>query len=162
MNKTLARCALLTAIALILSLLENCIPIPLPGVKLGLANAVTLYLLLYHRPWEAFAVLIARLLLAALFSANPSSLLYAAAGGLLALLGCWTIKRLFPRGLSPIGLSMAGAALHHVGQLACALWITASPAVLQYLPWLLLCAIPSGAVTGLVCLMVYQRIKNHS
>lgn len=157
---TLTRCALLTAAALIISLLENFIPIPIPGVKLGLANAVSLYLLLYFRPREAFAVLVARLLLAALVSGNPSALLYSAAGGLLALGLTWALKhgRLF----SPIGLSMVGAAAHHIGQIACAALITGSTAIWAYLPILLLCSILTGAVTGSLCIMVYRKINKLS
>lgn len=157
---TLTRCALLTATALMISLLENFIPIPIPGVKLGLANAVSLYLLLYHRPREAFAVLLARLLLAALISGNPSAFLYSAAGGILALLISWVLKRF--SFFSPIGLSVAGAAAHHIGQLCCASLITGSPSILAYLPVMLLCSLLTGTLTGSLCIMVYRRIKNNS
>ena len=154
---TLTRCALLTSMALIISLLENFIPIPIPGVKLGIANAVSLYLLLYHRPIESFAVLTARLLLAALISGNPSSLLYSAAGGIPALLVCWLFHK--TKFFSPIGLSVAGAALHHVGQLTCAALITGSTSIIAYLPVMLLCSLVTGSVTGLICIFVYQRLK---
>ena len=154
---TLTRCALLTTVALIISLLENFIPIPIPGVKLGIANAVSLYLLLYYRPIESFAVLIARLLLAALISGNPSSLLYSAAGGLLALFVCWFLSK--RKAFSPIGLSVAGAALHHIGQLTCATLITGSSSIIAYLPVMLLCSLITGSVTGFLCIFVYQRMK---
>ena len=156
----LTRCALLTAAALIISLLENWIPIPVPGVKLGIANAVSLYLLLYHRPQEAFGVLSARLLLAALISGNPSALLYSAAGGFSALFLSWGLKQ-FPC-FSPIGLSVAGAATHHIGQLCCAALITGSSSVLSYLPVMLVCSIVTGILTGSLCILVYRRIKNNS
>lgn len=154
---TLTRCALLTAMALIISLLENFIPIPVPGVKLGIANAVSLYLLLYHRPSEAFAVLTARLLLAALIGGNPSSLLYSAVGGLLALTVCWLLHK--TKFFSPVGLSVAGAALHHVGQLISAAFITGSTSVIAYLPVMLLCSLFTGTITGLLCILIYKRIK---
>lgn len=153
----LTRCALLTATALIISLLENWIPIPVPGVKLGIANAVSLYLLLYHRPSEAFAVLTARLVLAALISGNPSSLLYSAAGGFLALAVCWALRK--TNWFSPIGLSVTGAALHHVGQLTAAALVTGSSSIIAYLPVMLLCSLVTGSITGLICILVYQRIK---
>ena len=157
---SLTRCALLTAAALIISLLENLIPLPVPGVKLGIANAVSLYLLLYHRPREAFGVLIARLLLAALISGNPSALLYSATGGIAALLLSWGLKRFSC--FSPIGLSVAGAATHHIGQLCCAALITGSSSILSYLPIMLICSVVTGIVTGSLCIMVYRRIKNNS
>lgn len=154
---TLTRCALLTAAALIISLLENFIPIPVPGVKLGIANAVSLYLLLYHRPSEAFAVLAARLLLSALISGNPLSLLYSAAGGLLSLFVCCLLRK--NKAFSPIGLSVAGAAMHHIGQLTCAALITGSSSILAYLPIMLLCSLVTGSITGSLCIFVCQRIK---
>ena len=157
---TLTRCALLTAAALIISLLENFIPIPVPGVKLGLANAVSLYLLLYHTPKEAWAVLTARLLLAALISGNPSMLLYSAAGGVLALLMTRGLKRFSC--FSPVGLSVAGAAVHHIGQLCYAALITGSASVLAYLPIMLLCSLVTGTLTGSLCIVVYRRINNNS
>lgn len=157
---TLTRCALLTAAALMISLLENFIPIPIPGVKLGLANAVSLYLLLYHRPREAFGVLLARLMLAALISGNPSALLYSAAGGICALLLSWGLKRFSC--FSPIGLSVAGAAAHHIGQLCCAALITGSASILAYLPIMLLCSLLTGTLTGSLCILVYRRIRNDS
>ena len=157
---TLTRCALLTAAALMISLLENFVPIPIPGVKLGLANAVSLYLLVYHKPREAFGVLCARLLLAALISGNPSALLYSAAGGLLALFLCMALRNC--KAISPIGLSIAGAASHHIGQLCCAALITGSSAILAYLPIMLLCSLVTGGLTGSLCIMVYRRIEKHS
>ena len=102
-------------------------------------------------------MLTARLLLAALIGGNPSALLYSAAGGLLALTVCWAMNK--TKFFSPVGLSVAGAALHHVGQLICASLITGSSSVIAYLPIMLLCSLVTGTVTGLLCILVYQRLK---
>ena len=88
-TKTLALCALLTALALGLSYVERLIPlgllIPLPGIKLGLANVVTLFALCFLGLGPAFAVLIARCFLGSLFAGSLSGLVFSLTGGLLAM-----------------------------------------------------------------------------
>jgi heptaprenyl diphosphate synthase len=72
----------------------------------------------------------------------------------------WGLKRFSC--FSPIGLSVAGAAVHHIGQLCCAALITGSSSVLAYLPIMLLCSLVTGTLTGSLCIVVYRRINNHS
>ena len=86
----LTLCAVLTAMALALSYLENFFPlslaIPLPGMKLGLANIVTLFALYALGPGQALLILVARCLLGALVGGNLSALAYSLTGGVLAFL----------------------------------------------------------------------------
>ena len=83
-TRRLALCAVLTALALGLSTLEGMFPvsllIPLPGIKLGLANIVTVYALYALGPASALAILLARCLLGAMFAGNPSALLFSRCG----------------------------------------------------------------------------------
>ena len=74
-TRTLCRLALLTGVALVLSYLEGLLPpvVPLPGVKLGLANLVTLFLLYRVGVAEAALVLAARILLSSLLFATPGA-----------------------------------------------------------------------------------------
>ena len=84
-TKQLTLCALLTAMALGLSYLENLFPvnlaIPLPGVKLGLANIVTLVALYLLGPRDAFAILIPRCVFGAVFGGGITGLLFSLTGG---------------------------------------------------------------------------------
>ena len=111
-------CAMLTALALGLSTLENLFPvtlfIPLPGVKLGLANIVTLYALYALGFPSALAILLVRCTLGALFAGNASALLFSLLGGLSALLVMALLSR--TKKLSIFGVSIAGAAAHNCGQ----------------------------------------------
>lgn len=83
--KTMTRMALLSAIALTIFWVEAQIPmpIPVPGVKLGLANVVTVYAVFSLGAWEAGGILLVRVLLGSLFSGQMMSLLYSAVGGVL-------------------------------------------------------------------------------
>ena len=93
--KTMTRMALLSAIALTIFWVEAQIPmpIPVPGVKLGLANVVTVYAVFSLGAWEAGGILLVRVLLGSLFSGQMMSLLYSAVGGVLALLTALGLKR---------------------------------------------------------------------
>ena len=121
-TKNLALCAVLTALALGLSALESLFPVslvvPLPGVKLGLANIVTVFALYELGAAPALVILLARCGLGSLFAGNASALLFSLLGGLTAMLVMIGLKRC--RRLSIYGVSIGGAAAHNVGQMAAA------------------------------------------
>ena len=138
-TKNLALCAVLTALALGLSTLENLFPVslvvPLPGVKLGLANIVTVFALYELGAVPALVILLARCGLGSLFAGNVSALLFSLLGGLTAMLVMIGLKRC--RRLSIYGVSVGGAAAHNVGQMAAAVITLGNTMVLGYLPFLL-------------------------
>ncbi len=160
-TKQLALCAVLTALALGLSTLENLFPItlliPLPGVKLGLANIVTVFVLYRLGPGPAFGVLISRCLLGSLFAGNASALLFSLLGGVTALGLMWLLSRL--RGLSVYGVSIGGAAGHNLGQMAAALITLGNGAVLGYLPVLLGVSLLTGTLTGFVTALLLRATE---
>lgn len=88
-TRKLTELALLATIALTIFLVELRIPnpIPIPGVKLGLANIVTVYAVYRYRPGEVLLLVMTRILLGAILGGNLMSLLYSMAGGLLCLTG---------------------------------------------------------------------------
>lgn len=145
----IALCAVLTALALGLSYMEHFLPltlwVPLPGIKLGLANVVTLLTLLLFGVTPALAVLLARCFLGALFAGSLSGLLFSLAGGLLALGTMALVRR---SGLSVYGISVCGAAAHQTGQVLTAVAVLRTASVLYYLPPLLLVGTVCGLLTG--------------
>ena len=161
-TKQLALCAVLTALALGLSVMENMFPvtavIPLPGVKLGLANIVTVFALYTLGSKNALSILIARCLLGSLFAGNFSALLFSLMGGILAMLVMIGLKQL--RGLSIFGVSIGGAAAHNVGQIGAAIITLGDTAVLGYLPVLLGVSLITGTVTGLVAALLFRAMQN--
>ena len=149
-TEKLTQCAVLTALALALSLLERALPltawIPLPGVKLGLGNIVTLVALLTLGAPYAAAILLLRAVLGSIFAGSITSLAYALAGGALALASMAIASR--SRRLSVYGVSILGAASHSVGQILAAAVLLGSGAVFSYLPLLLLVSVATGALVG--------------
>ncbi len=138
--------SLLATMALALYAVESALPpiVPIPGIKLGLANIITLVVLWKYSARDAFSVLLIRILLATMFFGQAISLLYSLSGGLLCLLAMLLVKRLL-HGHYLFLASMTGAVFHNLGQIAIAFLLTGVPAVLVYLPFLLL----SGLITGL-------------
>ncbi|NCC67723.1 MAG: Gx transporter family protein [Clostridia bacterium] len=158
--RRLTRCAVLTALSLALSAAESLVPIvvliPLPGLRLGLANLVTVYALCRLGKRDAFLIVLVRCILGALLGGNLSALAFSLSGGLLALL---SMSLLLPLGgLSLFGVSIAGAAAHNTGQIIAAIFVLGTAAPLVYLPALLLASILTGAVTGAVSILLVSRV----
>ncbi len=161
-TKQLTLCALLTAMALALSYLENLFPlalaIPIPGVKLGLANVVTLFALFALGPGEALLILLARCFLGSLFAGNVNALLFSLLGGLCAMGTMILLAR--RRGLSVYGVSVGGAAAHNCGQIAAAVLTLGSRAPLYYLPVLLAVSLLTGGLTGLAAACLFRGLRH--
>lgn len=161
-TKRLALCAVLTALALGLSTLENLFPIsllvPLPGVKLGLANIVTVFALYELGAVPALIILAARCLLGSLFAGNASALIFSLMGGVLAMLVMIGLKRI--SALSIYGVSIGGAAAHNIGQIGAAMITLGNTMVLGYLPLLLGVSLFTGALTGFVSALLFRAMKN--
>ena len=160
-TKKLALCAVLTALALGLSTLESLFPVsvlvPLPGIKLGLANIVTVFALYRLGAPFALAILVARCLLGAMFAGNVSALLFSLMGGVLAMLTMIVLRRV--RGLSVYGVSIAGAAAHNIGQICAAMVVLGGTAVLGYLPVLLGVSLITGTLTGFVASLLFRAMR---
>lgn len=151
-TRSLALCAILTALALGLSYMERFLPlqllVPLPGIKLGLANIVTLFALYILGSRSTFQILTIRCLLGALFGGGLTAFFFSITGGILAL-STMALARRLPF-LSIYGVSILGAAAHHVGQILVAVLLLRSVYIVAYLPFLLLVAIVTGFLTGAV------------
>ena len=150
--------SLFIAMAVVLSVLERWIPIqaviPIPGVKLGLANIVTLFVLFYADWTDAALVSVLRCLLAAFAFGGLSSLLFSLSGAVLALPAMILTKRFHPAWISVIGISVSGAAAHNLGQLGMAALTMKSTAVFGYLPVLSGAALLMGTLTALVAIQI--------
>ena len=156
--KRLAVLGLMTAVALILFTVEAQIPpiVPVPGVKIGLANIVTVFLVFAMGAKEGAAVLFCRVFLGAVFAGNLSTIFYSAAGGLGAILATIGLKRVLTLKQLWVAGSL-GAVAHSVGQMAAAIAITATPELIVYLPVLIVISILTGCFTGLCAQTLLNR-----
>ncbi len=156
--KKIALLGLLSAIALTIFMVEAQIPplLPIPGVKLGLSNIVTVFAVFFLGSREGALVLAVRIFLGAVFAGNFSTILYSAAGGLCAIAATVLLKKVLrPKQLWVSGVF--GAMAHSVGQMIAAIFIGGTPALLVYLPFMLVCSIVSGLFTGLCAQYLVSR-----
>lgn len=159
--RALAQSALLAAVALTIFVLEAQIPLPLPvpGLKLGLCNIVTLFALCrLGRGWS-LAIVLTRIVLGNLAMGQVMAMLYALAGGLLSFCVMALIFRRLGQSLLWVTGAFGGIA-HNLGQMTVAVLVTSTPALLAYLPVLLLCGILTGAFTGLCARLLCERLPN--
>ena len=156
-----AALGLFAAVALVLYIVESLIPsfIPIPGIKLGLANIVTLFLLIRFKPWEAGIVLLVRLVLAAAIAGQMISFLYSLAGGLLCLLSMYLLLIFTKKKWIPL-VSITGALFHNFGQLCVARLLLSSKYVWTYLPYLMLSGAVTGLLTGLICPFLHKKMPS--
>ena len=161
-TKQLTLCAVLTALALAFSYLENFFPlslaIPIPGIKLGLANIVTVFALYALGPAQALLILTGRCLLGAAFAGNMNALIFSLLGGFSAMLVMILLSK--SRHLSIYGVSIGGAAAHTCGQIAAACLTLGSMAPLYYLPILLGASLITGAVTGVAAACLFRVLAH--
>ena len=156
--KHLVTLALFTAMALTIFVIEAQIPVPvpIPGVKLGLANVITLVVLLRYRARDAVAVLLLRILLGSIFTGALVGMIYSLCGGLLCFAGMALLCRFLHRKHIWF-ISLIGAVLHNIGQMLVAVLI-AGKGMIFYLPFLMTAGCIAGAFTGLCAQLVLNRL----
>ena len=155
-----ARLALLTAIALTIFMAEAQIPAltTVPGVKLGLANIVTVYAVFALGPGDALLVLSGRVFLGAVFSGQPMTLIYSAAGGFLSWCALILLRKLLTRDQIWLASPVA-AVFHNLGQLLAAAAVLRSWSVLAWLPYLVIAAVLAGLFTGVAAQALLRRLE---
>ena len=158
-SRQAASYGLLIALAMVFGYIESLLPlpVPVPGMKIGLANLVTIVCLEFAGVRGAVWVTLLRVILTGLSFRNPYSMMYGLSGSFLSLAVMAAAKhyRLFSR----TGISILGGVFHNVGQLAFAAWILRSVAVFSYLPALLIAGAAAGAVIGAVGGMLAGRLQ---
>ncbi|MBE6991210.1 MAG: Gx transporter family protein [Ruminococcaceae bacterium] len=162
-TRKITRIAMLTAVALVIFVVENQIPVPIPvpGVKLGLANAVTLFAMWTLGRREAGAVLFLRIILGSLVCGTISAMLYSISGAVLCYIAMCFVMQILTMKQMWI-MSIIGAVFHNIGQMLAAVLITSTTALIAYLPVLMVSAVITGLFTGLCAQYAaahYKKIK---
>lgn len=163
LTKRLTRMGLLTALALIIFIIEAQLPplVPIPGVKLGLANIVTVYAMFELGPRDTLMILLCRIFLGSIFAGQMMTFFFSLSGGLL----CYVIM-LFMRKIvteKQIWIcSIFGAIGHNIGQILAAIFFTSTPGLVMYLPVLMISGIIAGAFTGFCAQFLLQRISKRT
>lgn len=169
-TKKIAELSVFTAVAFIFSYIESLfpLPIPFPGIKLGLANLIILIVLCRNGLGAAFGVSMTRNVLNALTFGSLFGLFYSLAGSILSL---FLMAVLLPKGdskkgkakkippLSLVSISAVGGILHNIGQFFVAVILVGFSAILHYLPFLYFAGLIAGALTGILAKLCLKRLR---
>lgn len=158
------RIALLSAYALGLHGFESLLPTPIPWLRLGLANIITLTTLLLYGMRAAIMVTLIRVILGSLFTGTflgPAFIL-SFGGGVTSTVAMGIIVSLIPKLFGPVGLSLIGALFHNIAQLFLAyfLFIQRIEAILLISPVIILLGTLTGTVNGVVSDIIIKNLKN--
>lgn len=166
-TKKMTTLALYTAAAFLFSYIESLfpLPIPFPGIKLGLANLVILIVLYRDGFASAFLVSMVRNILNALTFGSLFGLLYSLAGSILSLLVMAALKGRGAKdsdspGLSHITVSAVGGIFHNLGQFFTAILLVGFDAILYYVPFLYFSGFLAGILIGIFGKLCLERLKN--
>ena len=159
-TKKIVRLSLFLALGVVLNIIESMLPvlIPVPGVKLGIANTIGLIVLYYYGPKEYTLIGFLRVILVALLRTGIGSISF-----ILSLSG-WLLSTIFIlliyliKKVSIFGLSMSSAVMHGVGQIIMVIFIYSLPEMINYLPILIVSGIISGNVLALLCSELLKKL----
>lgn len=158
-TKRVATLGVIASLALLLSYVEFLLPplfVAVPGIKLGLPNVAILFLLYYSGLRDAIGVSFVRVIISAVLFGSVMTLAYSAAGAALSLLVMATLKHM--KFFSPLGVSVAGAVAHNIGQTIVAVILLDTPQIAYYMIVLTLTGIVTGAFVGILGGLLLRRI----
>lgn len=160
-NRRLATIAILVCNAIIFSLLESFIPIPIPvpGVKLGLANVITLVAIVFLSFKDVLFIVAVRSLIVSILTRGVLTLAFSLSGGLLSAVVMWVMHKKLSRFFSIKGTSIAGAVFHNIGQILIASIILREAVIMYYLPVLFISALITGFITGSIGEVAIEGIE---
>lgn len=159
-NKKIAYISLLTALALICSYIETLIPINfgIPGIKIGLANIVSIVAIYLFEYYVGFIIVIIRVLIAGFLFGNMYGILYSMAGGIISIIVMVLLRKL--NLFSILGVSIAGGVTHNLAQLLVAVLVVNQIRLSFYGPVLILSGVIMGGIIGVLGKSVIKVLKH--
>lgn len=160
--KKISTLSMLLALSIVFSLIESFIPIIsgiIPGVKLGLANTVIIFVIYMYSFKDALFVSIVRVLLVGLLRTGLFNItfFFSLSGALFSIAVMYLMKR--HTKLSVVGVSVIGALFHSIGQILMGMLILKTTSLVYYLPYILLFSIPTGVIVGMASNTVLSYYK---
>ncbi len=159
-NKKIIFLSLMLSFSIVLRIVENFLPSTAflaPGLKLGLANIITVIMLYKFTVKETFAIMCLRILLASVLGAGLSGFLYSIVGGILSFFAMLILKYLSKNSFSIAVVSMIGAIFFNLGQLLVASFMIDSYSIFVYFPVMGIASIVTGIFIGLIAKQVIEK-----
>ncbi|SHI74419.1 Gx transporter family protein [Desulfosporosinus lacus] len=159
-NRKYAVIIILVTNAIIISFLESFIPIPIPvpGVKLGLGNIITMIAIVFLGLKDVLFIVIVRSFVVAILTRGVVMLVLSLAGGILSAIVMWFLFKKLSRLFSVKGISIAGAIVHSTAQILAAGFFLGQAVVMYYLPVLIVSSIITGLITGSIAEIAINEV----
>jgi heptaprenyl diphosphate synthase len=157
-TKKMVFLSFLVSIALVIYIVEAQIPVLFPGIKLGLANIISLTALILMGWREALLIMFLRTLLGSMFGGSMSAFMFSIAGGILSNVVMIVLYKYFKDSISLWTISICGAVFHNIGQLFVASLVVKDFRIYIYLPVLLVSAVVTGYFIGLCAKLLTRHI----
>jgi heptaprenyl diphosphate synthase len=159
--KKITTLGILASLAMVLSFVETLLPpvyAAVPGIKIGLANIVNVFLLYKFSVKDTAIVTLIRVLIVSMLFSNVMTLAYSIAGAVLSITVMALLKKtnLF----STVGVSIAGGVAHNLGQIIVAIFVTSTIEIGYYMIFLCISGVLSGMLIGIVGALVLKYSKN--
>jgi len=161
LNSDLALHGMFICIAALMGYLESLLPLafPIPGIRLGLANIVIIWVLYTLGLRSALIVSVLRCLVIGLLFGNLYSIMFSLAGAIASVTVMYFLKKYTTGKLSVMGVSVCGAIVHNIAQIIVAMIVIKNAYIITYLPVLIGVGVLSGIVIGLLGGLLYKKIK---
>lgn len=161
-TKRIVVLGLMVALSLVLSIIESWfpLPVPVPGVKLGLANIITITVIIFFGFADVLSVVFTRCILSSIFGGGITGFLFSISGGMLSAIAMYILYKKGSKLFSTIGISVAGAVTHNIAQIVVASFIMKDIAVFAILPLLLISGGVMGIFIGLCSGFLERAIRN--
>lgn len=160
-SKRFAVIIILVTNAIIISFLESFIPVPIPvpGIKLGLGNIITMIAITFLGFKDVLFIVLVRSFVVAILTRGVMMLAFSLSGGILSAIVMWLMYKKLSKFFSIKGISIAGAIVHNTTQITVASLILGQMVVLYYLPILLVSAVVTGLVTGSIGELAINEVR---
>ncbi len=161
-TRSVAFCGMFTAVAIVMGYIESFIVVPglLPGMKLGLANCVILFVLMRYGVGWAALVSIVRIIVVNSLLGNMTAVAFSLAGAALSILVMSLLKK--SGRFSMVGMSLAGGVAHNLGQVLVAMVIFENVGMFYYFPALIVTGVVAGIFVGIAAGLVWKKIDNRT
>lgn len=159
MTKKVSVIGLFTAMALLLSCIENMLPFRtgIPGIKLGIANLIIVIAFYFLPSEEVLSISLLRVFFLSVFSGSPFTAVFSFTGAIASFFAMYISYR--RNSFSPVGISILGGVTHNLAQLLISALLLNTPAFLWYSPVLLISGIITGLINGLITIKIIHTVK---
>lgn len=157
--KRVAFLGLCVALSMILSYFEGLVPplVAIPGIKIGFANLVAVFMLYRVSSKETVAVSMIRVILVNVLFGTAMTLIFSLAGAACSLVGMILLKK--SERFTPVAVSVVGGVLHNIGQILTAMILLETSQIIFYLPVLLISGTVAGVIIGIIAAVIAKRLE---